>query len=137
MHDETLLTLLSDRANLSVARRVALPMFAAIAAAPDYHWVRDEHGFMNRSDLATVRTCTRIGSFAAEIELTPWSATATELVLRPAARAPHRWSGRRRRRWYAAAHTAADALRHDLMAARPPQPEEGGRATAQRPRMAG
>jgi hypothetical protein len=137
MHDDTLLTLLADRANLSVARRVPLPMFAAIAAAPQYHWERDEHGYMNRSDLATVRTCTRVGSFDAEIELTPWSATATELVLRPAARAPHRWSGRRRRRWYSAAHTAADALRHDLLAARGPQLEEGGRAPAHRPRMAG
>lgn len=137
MHDDTLLTFLADRANLSVARRVPLPVFAAVAAAPEYSWVRDEHGYMNRSDLATVRTRTRIGSFDADIELTPWSATATELVLRPAARAPHRWSGRRRRRWYSAAHTAADALRHELLAARPPQLEEGGRAAAQRPRKAG
>jgi hypothetical protein len=45
-----------------------------------------------------------------EIELNIWDEHATELLLRPRARAPHRWSARRLRRYFRLAHGAADAL---------------------------
>ncbi len=136
MNDDTLNLLLADRAQLGVARRVPLPLMAAVAAAPAHRWVRDEHGYLNRADLATVRTTTRIENFEAEIELTPWTETATELVLRPVARAPHRWNGRRRRRWYACAHASADAFRDSLMAGRE-HPEWAPAAIEHWPRKAG
>jgi hypothetical protein len=47
---------------------------------------------------------------AVEVEIGPWSADSTELLLRPVARAPHLWSGRRLCRYFAAAHAGADAL---------------------------
>jgi hypothetical protein len=47
---------------------------------------------------------------AVQVEIGPWSADDTELLLRPVARAPHLWSGHRLRRYFAAAHAAADAL---------------------------
>ncbi|MDZ4827335.1 MAG: hypothetical protein SGJ13_12865 [Actinomycetota bacterium] len=136
MHDDSLLCVLADRSHLGVARRVPLPLMAAVAAAPDYRWVRDEHGYLNRADLATVRAATRIENFDAEIELTPWTETSTELVVRPTARAPHRWSARRRRRWYTGAHSAADALRADLLAGRADRPPDDAVAE-HRPRKAG
>lgn len=47
---------------------------------------------------------------AIELEVGPWSTTATELRLRPVARHPERWSGRRARRYFARAHDTADAV---------------------------
>jgi hypothetical protein len=47
---------------------------------------------------------------AVQVEIGPWSAHDTELLLRPVARAPHLWSGHRLRRYFAAAHASADAL---------------------------
>ena len=43
-----------------------------------------------------------------EIELNPWSPVVTELVLRPSAKHPERWSARRLRNYFARAHEAAD-----------------------------
>ena len=37
---------------------------------------------------------------------------STEVVLRPRARHPYRWSGRRLRRYFAVAHSSADLLTH-------------------------
>ena len=51
-----------------------------------------------------------------EIELGAWSADATELLLRPVAPHPERWSGRRQRRYFRVAHAAADALAAELAA---------------------
>ena len=45
-----------------------------------------------------------------EIEISPWSAVATELVLRPTARHPERWSSRRLQSYFARAHQGADDL---------------------------
>jgi hypothetical protein len=43
-----------------------------------------------------------------EIEISPWSTAATELVLRPSAQHPERWSSRRLQSYFAWAHQAAD-----------------------------
>jgi len=47
-----------------------------------------------------------------EIEINAWDAYSTEVVLRPRARHPYRWSGRRLRRYFAVAHSSADLLTH-------------------------
>jgi len=137
VNDDTLITLLTDRAQLAVARRLPVPLMAAVSALDRYTWTRDEHGYCNRSDLATVRAQTRVDRFTAEVELAPWSDQAAELVLRPAARAPHRWGARRRRRWYAHAHTAADALRHQVVTAWRADRMDAGAAVPALPRKAG
>ena len=51
---------------------------------------------------------------AVEIEIGPWSEVDTELLIRPRARHPERWSGRRLRRYFAQAHRSADDLTHLL-----------------------
>ncbi len=43
-----------------------------------------------------------------DIEVSMWSHGSTELQLRPVARHPERWSGRRMRRYFALAHLTAD-----------------------------
>ena len=43
-----------------------------------------------------------------ELEISPWSDGATELVLRPSAKHPERWSARRLRSYFVRAHDAAD-----------------------------
>ena len=43
-----------------------------------------------------------------EIEVSMWSHGTTELILRPDARHPERWSSRRIRRYFALAHLTAD-----------------------------
>jgi hypothetical protein len=46
-----------------------------------------------------------------EVELSPWTPTAdTELLIRPAAAHPERWSGSRARRYFSHAHQGADGL---------------------------
>lgn len=45
-----------------------------------------------------------------EVEVGAWSNDATVLVLRPLARHPERWGGRRANRYFALAHESADAL---------------------------
>jgi hypothetical protein len=134
MHDENFAGQWSDRTKLAVARTMPVPFAGAVAAAvgltqPPFpiarRWRRDETGPFGRSDLAparahgTVQLARRRRSVPIEVELAPWDAGVTELVLRPVARAPHRWSGRRRRSWYASAHTAADAFRAQILAAQP------------------
>ena len=49
-----------------------------------------------------------------EIEIGPWSEVDIELLIRPRARHPERWSGRRLRRYFAQAHRSADDLTHLL-----------------------
>jgi hypothetical protein len=132
MHDEGSAWLFTDRTHLSVARTLPVPFAAAVAAAVgltrpalpiERRWQRDATGPFDRSDIAAARACGRLvtgrRTVPVEIELAPWADGVTELVLRPDVRAPQRWSGRRRRMWYASAHTAADALRHQLLDAQP------------------
>jgi len=45
-----------------------------------------------------------------ELEINAWDDATTELLVRPRARSPYRWSGRRMRRYFAVAHTTADAV---------------------------
>ena len=45
-----------------------------------------------------------------DIEINAWDARSTELLVRPRAKHPNRWSGRRMRRYFDVAHAAADAL---------------------------
>jgi hypothetical protein len=54
-----------------------------------------------------------------EIEISPWSAIDTQLLIRPRARNPERWSGRRLRRYFFQAHRSADELTHLLVDAAP------------------
>jgi hypothetical protein len=132
MHDEAFAELFTDRTHLSVARTLPIPFAAAVAAAAgltrpalriERRWKRDATGPFDRSDLAPARACGHLVTgrrdVPVEIELAPWADGVTELVLRPDVRAPHRWSGRRRRMWYATAHAAADALRQQLLDAQP------------------
>jgi hypothetical protein len=126
--------LLADTGQLAVARTMPVPFTAAIAAACDDDvmaavgpldalWQRDRTGPFGRSDLAAARArgALTMGRRAipVDIELAPWSNGATEIVLRPSGRATHRWSGRRRQRWYGVAHAAADALRHEILEHQP------------------
>jgi hypothetical protein len=132
MQDETYASLFTNRTQLAVARIMPVPFAAAIAAtismddAPfsmERRWQRDNTGPFDRSDLAPARTCGHLNTgrraVSVEVELAPWAGGVTELVLRPNVRAPHRWSGRRRRTWYASAHAAADALRQRILDAQP------------------
>jgi len=132
MHDEHNASLFTDRAQLTVARTLPVPFAAAVAAAVgltrpplaiERRWQRDATGPFDRSDLAPARAHGRLDAgrrvVPVEVELAPWSDTMCELLIRPDVRAPHRWSGRRRRAWYAAAHFAADALRQQLLDAQP------------------
>ena len=124
--------LFSNRSQLSVARTLPIPFAAAVAGVVgltrppcpiDRRWHRDHTGPFDRSDLASARAHGRLPTgrrtTPIEIELAPWADGVTELVIRPDVRAPQRWSGRRRRRWYASAHAAADALRQQIIAAHP------------------
>jgi hypothetical protein len=45
-----------------------------------------------------------------EVEVGAWSSDATVLTLRPIARNPQRWSGRRATRYFELAHEGADAI---------------------------
>ena len=132
MHDEHFAELFTDRTQLTVARTLPIPFAAAVAAAVgltrpplviERRWQRDATGPFDRSDLAPARARGHLDAgrrvVPVEIELAPWADGRCELLIRPDVRAPQRWSGRRRRAWYASAHFAADALRHQLLDAQP------------------
>ncbi|MGQ0824177.1 MAG: hypothetical protein ACT4OX_03935 [Actinomycetota bacterium] len=148
MNDAQFNELLADRGQLSAARRLPLSLMAAIAAAagaplPGVHvdgpWRRDPTGLFGRSDLAPARVAARLTTrrpTPIELELAPWSDHECELVVRPPSRSPHRWSARRRTRWYADAHAVADVLRQHFVARSHPQPLLAMQVTA-RDRRAG
>jgi hypothetical protein len=83
---------------------------------------RDEWHPLGRPELAPARTFGALYNRSnrrlcdIEVELSAWSYDVTELLVRPAVRSPYRWSGPRLSRWFAYAHTAADALRTELLA---------------------
>ena len=78
--------------------------FRRIVLDPRATWIADASLTMPRGKSRRRRIA------AVQVEIGPWSADDTELLLRPLARSPHLWSGRRLRNYFAAAHTAADAL---------------------------
>jgi len=45
-----------------------------------------------------------------ELEINAWDDGSTELLVRPRAKRPYRWSGSRLRQYFSAAHATADAL---------------------------
>jgi hypothetical protein len=152
VHDDSFAEQFADRTQLAIARTLPVPFAAAIAAAVglappvmpiERRWQRDATGPFERSDLAAARACGRLivgrRRIPVEIELAPWSEHTTELVVRPDVRAPHRWSGRRRRTWYAHAHAAADALRQQLLDAQPAiyRPRRVAERLVERRRLAG
>ena len=49
-----------------------------------------------------------------ELEINEWDAHSTELLVRPRACRPNRWTGRRMRRYFDVAHATADAFTHLL-----------------------
>jgi len=49
-----------------------------------------------------------------ELEINAWDTTATELLVRPRSRSPHRWSGRRMERYFRVAHATADGMMHAI-----------------------
>jgi hypothetical protein len=61
---------------------------------------------------APARVATRRGRVVErfEIEINAWDARSTELLVRPRAKRPYRWSGRHMRRYFDVAHATADAL---------------------------
>ena len=63
---------------------------------------------------ATVRTPRGRKIVELEIEINAWDAGSTEVLVRPHARHPYRWSGRRLRAYFRVAHLTADALTHFL-----------------------
>jgi hypothetical protein len=54
------------------------------------------------------------------VELGPWSHDAVELRVRPCTRRVQRWRGRRRARYFAAAHAAIDVLARTIEHETPP-----------------
>jgi hypothetical protein len=69
-------------------------------------------GVDHASWYAPARVSTRRGRTVerVDVEINAWDACSTELLVRPRARHPYRWSGRRMRRYFDVAHAAADAL---------------------------
>lgn len=49
-----------------------------------------------------------------EVEISAWSDIDTQLLIRPRAQRPDRWSGRRTRSYFASAHRSADGVVHLL-----------------------
>ena len=82
--------------------------FRRIVLDPRATWIADASLTMPCGKSRGTRPGRRIA--AVQVEIGPWSADDTELLLRPVARAPHLWSGRRLRNYFEAAHAAADAL---------------------------
>jgi hypothetical protein len=62
------------------------------------------------SATATVRSSRGRRLGALEIEINAWDAQSTEVVVRPRARHPYRWGGRRLRRYFRVAHLTADVV---------------------------
>jgi hypothetical protein len=134
----------TDRAQLCVARTLALPLAEAGAASASLrkgdepqHAVelpkggridvklpfrRDAWLWYGAQELTPLRTPGALYTSSnrricsVELELAAWSRQMSELSLRPAVRAPHSWGARRLRRWFTYAHAAADQLRADLLA---------------------
>jgi hypothetical protein len=135
---------LTDRASLYVARTVRLPLPLATESARRFRcghdpvrafglpeggrvhvelpFRRDDRHPLGRPELAAARTFGALYGpggrrfCVIEVELAPWSRDVTELALRPAVRAPYRWSARRLARWFRLAHDTADLLRSELLA---------------------
>ena len=65
---------------------------------------------------APVSVHTRRGRTAMrfELEVNAWDACSTELLVRPRARHPYRWSGRRLSEYFRVAHNTADMFTHLL-----------------------
>jgi len=83
-----------------------------INEARDLVW---ERAPLARNDHTSVRARTRIAGFDAEIELAHWSGSTTYVGVRPTDTRPHHWGARRRQRWFAAAHGAADDFRRQVL----------------------
>ena len=79
---------------------------------------------------ARARLLARHGRLLApvEIEISPWSTLDTQLLLRPQARNPYRWSGRRMRRYFAHAHRHVDDLTQLLWSTTRPDRDQTRRA---------
>jgi len=63
---------------------------------------------------ASVRTRRGRTALRFELEINQWDANSTELLVRPRAGRPNRWSGRRVRSYFDAAHATADVFTHLL-----------------------
>jgi len=59
---------------------------------------------------ATVRSARGRRLAALEVEINAWDPQSTEVVVRPQARHPYRWGGRRLRQYFRVAHLTADAV---------------------------
>jgi hypothetical protein len=134
----------TDRASLYVARTMplALPLTAVAAGRMrigndpvravrlptagrmelDLPFRREQWQPLGRPEFATLRTFGALYGRSnrriseVEIELSPWSRDASELLVRPAVRSPYRWGVHRLERWFVHAHAAADSLRSELLA---------------------
>jgi len=62
------------------------------------------------SALATVRSTRGRPLATLEIEINAWDPKSTEVVVRPQARHPYRWGGRRLRQYFRVAHLSADVV---------------------------
>jgi hypothetical protein len=65
---------------------------------------------------AIVRTRHAWNRIHLEIEINAWDASSTEIVVRPRARRPYQWTGRRMREYFRVAHLTADLLTQFLSA---------------------
>jgi hypothetical protein len=63
---------------------------------------------------ATVRSGRGRRLVELEIEINAWDRSSTEVVVRPRARHPYRWGGRRLRQYFRLSHLTADTLTHFL-----------------------
>jgi hypothetical protein len=76
--------------------RVAFPPFGL-----------DRTSWQSRGAVCTRRGRTVVGL---ELEINRWDARSAELLVRPDARHPERWSGPRLRRYFRVAHASADCV---------------------------
>jgi hypothetical protein len=85
--------------------------------------------FTSWSAPARVRTRRAARAIKFELEINPWDGATTELLVRPRARSPYRWSGRRMRRYFGVAHATADGVTC-LLRSHAASPEPARLATA-------
>jgi len=66
--------------------------------------------FASWSAPARVHTSRAARAIKFELEINAWDGATTELLVRPRANSPYRWTGRRMRRYFTVAHATADGV---------------------------
>ncbi len=103
---------LCDRAVFGAQSTIVLPGGPEVTLERAFGVTFPPFGVDHASWCAPAHASTRRGRAVErfDVEINAWDAWSTELLVRPRARHPYRWSGRRMRRYFAVAHATADAL---------------------------